>query len=331
VKLDAMVAADPLEAGSLAAGIEAAGYDGLWQAETQHDPYLALALAASATTMVSLGTAIATAFTRSPLVTAMAAWDLQRLSGGRFVLGLGTQVKAHNERRFSVPWSPPAPRLRELVEALRHIWGAFQGEHELSFRGRFYRHDLLSPAFDPGPIDHPRIPVYLAAVTPTMYRLAGEVADGVHVHPFHTVAYLREVALPALEQGLARGGRSRADVMLVAPVFAVLGDADLDVRAQVAFYGATSTYRPVLEAHGRAELTDTLRRLFAAGDPSAMAAAIDDDLLAEFAVHGTGWTEIAAALQDRYEGLLDRVGIYGLGRSGAPPSSELVRAFDAGS
>src|SRR5207249_10337194 len=187
------------------------------------------------------------------MVTAMAAWDLQRASEGRFVLGLGTQVRAHNVRRFSVPWEPPAPRLRELVEALRHIWGAFQGDHPLRFRGRFYRHDLMTPFFDPGPLDAGPPPIYLAAVTPTMYRIAGEVADGVHVHPFHTVRYLREVAVPALESGLARAGRLRGDVALAASVFAVVGDAaeraqrEAFARLQIAFYGSTRTYRSVFE------------------------------------------------------------------------------------
>src|SRR5207249_7458616 len=179
------------------------------------------------------------------MVTAMAAWDLQRASEGRFVLGLGTQVRAHNVRRFSVPWEPPAPRLRELVEALRHIWGAFQGEHPLRFRGRFYRHDLMTPFFDPGPLDAGPPPIYLAAVTPYMYRLAGEVADGVHVHPFHTVRYLREVALPALETG----GR-RDELTLCSSVFVVAGgESEQAIRTQIAFYGSTPTYRPVFELH----------------------------------------------------------------------------------
>src|SRR5204863_4360583 len=220
-------------------------YDGVWTAETQHDPFLPLATAAVSTSRVTLRTGIATAFTRSPMVTAMAAWDLQRASRGRFVLGLGTQVRAHNVRRFSVPWEAPAPRLRELVEALRHIWGAFQGEHPLRFRGRFYRHDLLTPFFDPGPIGSGPPPVYLAAVTPFMYGIAGEVADGVHVHPFHTARYLREIALPAL-------GRS---LPLAASVFCVVGGDDLAVRQQIAFYGSTRTYRPVFEAHGWGGLT----------------------------------------------------------------------------
>jgi probable F420-dependent oxidoreductase len=317
VKLDAMVSTGLDGMAGLASGLESLGYGGLWAAETQHDPFLGLGAAALATQRITLGTGIATAFTRSPMVTAMLAWDLQRASGGRFVLGLGTQVKAHNLRRFSVPWEAPAPRLRELVEALRHIWGAFQGEHRLGFRGRFYRHDLLTPFFDPGPIDHPRIPIYLGAVTPRMYRLCGEVADGVHVHPFHTVRYLREVALPAL-------GPRRAELTLVGPVLVAIGtDKDL-VRMQIAFYGSTRTYRPVFESHGWGELTDRLHRLMARGDVEAMTEAIDDDVLGEFAVVAESWEEALAEIRRRYDGILDRVGVYGLGGTTGIDEARLV-------
>lgn len=319
-----MVSVGPTGASELAARLERAGYEGLWTAETRHDPFLPLVAAAAATKRITLGTGIATAFTRSPMVTAMAAWDLQRASGGRFVLGLGTQVKAHNVRRFSVAWEPPVPRLRELVEALRHIWGAFQGEHPLRFRGRFYRHDLLTPFFDPGPIEHPRIPVYLAAVTPAMYRLCGEIADGVHVHPFHSLRYLREVALPAL-------GPRRPELTLVAAVLVALPGQEHALRTQIAFYGSTRIYRPVFEAHGRGELTDRLHRLMARGELEAMAREIDDELLGEMAVVARSWDEAAAEIRRRYEGLLDRVGVYGLGGELAPleDAEGLARAFRA--
>jgi probable F420-dependent oxidoreductase len=316
VKLDAMVSAGVGETAGLAADLESLGYDGLWAAETRHDPFLGLGAAALVTKDILLGTGIATAFTRSPMVTAMLAWELQRASAGRFVLGLGTQVKAHNVRRFSVPFEAPAPKLRELVAALRHIWGAFQGEHRLRFRGRFYRHDLITPFFDPGPIEHPRIPIYLAAVTPTMYRLSGQVADGVHVHPFHTVRYLREVALPAL-------GPRRSELTLVAAVFAAVGDEAELVRSQLAFYGSTRTYRPVFEIYGRGELSDRLHALMMRGDVEAMAAMIDDEMLQEFAVVAGSWEEAVVEIRRRYDGLLDRIGIYGLG----PLGLELVRAI----
>ena len=311
-----MVSAGVGETAGLAADLESLGYDGLWAAETRHDPFLGLGAAALVTKDILLGTGIATAFTRSPMVTAMLAWELQRASAGRFVLGLGTQVKAHNVRRFSVPFEAPAPKLRELVAALRHIWGAFQGEHRLRFRGRFYRHDLITPFFDPGPIEHPRIPIYLAAVTPTMYRLSGQVADGVHVHPFHTVRYLREVALPAL-------GPRRSELTLVAAVFAAVGDEAELVRSQLAFYGSTRTYRPVFEIYGRGELSDRLHALMMRGDVEAMAAMIDDEMLQEFAVVAGSWEEAVVEIRRRYDGLLDRIGIYGLG----PLGLELVRAI----
>jgi probable F420-dependent oxidoreductase len=322
VKLDSMASAGLEEMAGLAAGLESLGYDGLWAAETRHDPFLGLAAASQTTTRILLGTSIATAFTRSPMITALQAWDLQRASGGRFVLGLGTQVRAHNARRFSVPHDAPAARLRELVAALRHIWGAFQGEHPLRFRGRFYRHDLLTPFFDPGPIEHPGIPVYLAAVGPTMYRICGQIADGIHVHPFHTVRYLREVALPAL-------GPRRAELTLVGSAFAVVGGDDRFVRSQIAFYGSTPTYRPVFEAHGRGDLSDRLHRLLRRGDTEAMAAAIDDELLQEFAVAAGSWSEAAVEIRRRYEGLLDRVGLYARGREAAAGSAEIVRGFEA--
>ncbi len=320
MKLDATIACDPATGAELAAALEAAGYDGVWTAETQHDPFLPLATAAVATERVTLGTAIATAFTRSPMVTAMAAWDLQRASHGRFVLGLGTQVRAHNVRRFSVPWEAPAPRLRELVEALRHIWGAFQGEHPLRFRGQYYRHDLMSPFFDPGPIGFAQPPIWLAAVTPTMFRLAGEVADGVHVHVFHTVRYLREVALPAL-------GSRRGEMTLASGVFVVIGGNVDPVRMQIAFYGSTPTYRPVFEAHGWEGLQEKLNGLMARGDFAGMAAAIDDDVLAEFAVLADSWDDAWRQVRERYDGVLDRVGVYALRSDADGEISEIAEAF----
>jgi probable F420-dependent oxidoreductase len=320
MKLDATIACDPATGAGLAAALEAAGYDGVWTAETQHDPFLPLATAAVSTERVLLGTAIATAFTRSPMVTAMAAWDLQRASRGRFVLGLGTQVRAHNVRRFSVPWEAPAPRLRELVEALRHIWGAFQGDHPLGFRGQHYRHDLMTPFFDPGPIEFPQPPIWLAAVTPTMYRLAGEVADGVHVHVFHTARYLREVALPAL-------GPRREEMTLASGVFVVIGDDADAVRMQIAFYGSTPTYRPVFEAHGWDGLQEKLHGLMGRRDFAGMAAAIDDEVLAEFAVLADSWDDAWRQIRARYAGVLDRVGVYALRSAADREMSEVAEAF----
>jgi probable F420-dependent oxidoreductase len=320
MKLDATIACDPATGAKLAVCLEAAGYDGVWTAETQHDPFLPLATAAVATDRVTLGTAIATAFTRSPMVTAMTAWDLQRASQGRFVLGLGTQVRAHNVRRFSVPWEAPAPRLRELVEALRHIWGAFQGEHPLRFKGQYYRHDLMTPFFDPGPIEFPQPPIWLAAVTPTMFRLAGEIADGVHVHVFHTVRYLREVALPAL-------GSRRDELTLASGVFVVIGGNADAVRMQIAFYGSTPTYRRVFEAHGWDGLQEQLHGLMRRQDFAGMAAAIDDEVLAEFAVLADSWDDAWRQIRTRYDGVLDRVGMYVLRSAADGEMTEIAQSF----
>ncbi|TMK43192.1 MAG: LLM class flavin-dependent oxidoreductase, partial [Actinobacteria bacterium] len=205
MKLDLLLVGCPLErVAGTARQAEAAGFDGVWVTEVANDPFLTLAVGLQATSRLEMGTAIALAFVRSPMVTALSSWELQRASGGRFRLGLGPQVKAHNERRFSVPFDQPAARLVEQVRALRAIWAAFAGEAPLDFHGEFYRFDLLTEFFNPGPIDAPRPPVYLAAVNPYSFRMAGEVADGVHVHPLHTVRYLTEVAHPALADGLAR-------------------------------------------------------------------------------------------------------------------------------
>ena len=210
MKLDAFITSLAIEdAGEYARVCERSGYHGLWLTETQVDPLLPLAVAATATTKLRLGTGVAIALARSPMVMAMDAWALQRASRGRLDLGLGTQVKAHVERRFSMPYSDPAKRIKEYVAALRHIWGAFQGEHRLDFKGDFYRFDLLTPFFDPGPIADPKIAVFLAAVNDGMFRAAGEVADGIEAHPFSTPSYLRDVALPAVAKGLARSGRAR--------------------------------------------------------------------------------------------------------------------------
>ena len=209
MKLDLLLVGCPLErAAETARRAEAAGFDGVWVTEVANDPFLTMAVGLEATSRLEMGTAIALAFVRSPMVTALSSWELQRASGGRFRLGLGPQVKAHNERRFSVPFEKPAAKLAEQVRALRAIWAAFAGDAPLDFHGEFYRFDLLTEFFDPGPIDVPPPPVYLAAVNPFSFRMAGEVADGVHVHPLHTVRYLTEVARPALAEGLARAGRA---------------------------------------------------------------------------------------------------------------------------
>ena len=317
MKIDVTLAIDDLgDVPGIARAAEALGFDGLWTAETRHEPFLPLALAAEHTRRVSLGTAIAVAFPRSPTVVAHTAWDLQAASGGRVILGLGTQVKGHIERRFSVKWTAPGPRLREYIQALRAIWGAWQARSPVNFRGEHYAVTLMTPFFAPGPIEHPQIPIYIAAVNPYNLRLAGEICDGVHLHPFHSVKYLREFALPHVESGLARGSRPREALALAASVFMVTGRdreemrrAREHARTQIAFYASTRTYEPVLAAHGWQDLTPRLHRKSVDGDWAGMAALVTDEMLEVFAVEAP-LDGLRAALDERYRGLLDRVAPY---------------------
>ncbi|HWN89867.1 MAG TPA: TIGR03617 family F420-dependent LLM class oxidoreductase, partial [Verrucomicrobiae bacterium] len=295
---------------------EAMGFGCLWSAETKHDPFLPLAVAAVNTERLQLGTAIAVAFPRSPMILAHTAWDLQKASGGRFVLGLGTQVKAHNERRFAVRWEPPGPRLREVVLALRAIWECWQNGTPLDFRGASYRFDLMTPFFNPGPIDHPRIPIYLAAVNPYMCRLAGELGDGIHIHSFHSAKYLREVIHPAVAEGRRASGRSTRDFTVRASTMVVLGDTPEElernkqaVKQQIAFYASTRTYEPVLAAHGWQDLVPQLHRKSVEGDWKGMADLITDEMVDVYAVTGS-YATIGQKIKDRYTGLLDRTGLY---------------------
>ena len=334
MKLDLLLVGSPLRrAADIAQRAEAAGYDAVWIAEATNDPYLTSAVGLQATSRLEMGPAIALAFTRSPMVTALMAWELQGASGGRFRLGLGPQVKAHNERRFSVPYEKPAAKLAEVVGAVRAIWAAFAGEAPLDFRGEFYRFDLLTEFFNPGPIDAPPPPVYLAAVNPYSFRMAGEVADGVHVHPLHTIRYLTEVARPALDEGLARSGRRRADVDLSAQVMVIAGEGEERrkmedaVRAQLAFYGSTRTYKAPLELAGYGDLNTRLHELMASGDRAALLAAVPDELVDEFAVRGDTWEDVAAITRKRYDGLVDRITLYYPPPLDGPEAARVPAAF----
>ena len=325
MKLDTTSLGSLGSAATAAKEIEDKGYAGLWTAEAGRTPFLPLVLAAEHTEKVMLGTAIAVAFPRSPYVTAQYAWELQEFSQGRFILGLGTQVKGHNERRFSVPFEHPGPRLKEMVQALKAIWAAFRGE-KLDFKGQFYRHDLITPFFSPGPIAHPDPPVYVAAVNEWMYRMAGEVADGVHVHPFHSVRFLEERSLPALDEGLKRAGRDRGDVSLVAPVFVVAtDDAETEratanlTRQQIGFYGSTRTYRNVFGVHGWEDTSRQLAELVAKGEWGRLPEVITDEMLEAYAVIGP-WKDIPNLIKSRYDGILERVMFY----SGFAPRDENV-------
>jgi probable F420-dependent oxidoreductase len=317
VKLDAsMLTHDLKTLPDHARKVEALGYDCLWSSETQHDPYLPVAVAATATERIKLGTNIATVFSRSPMITAHIAWDLQKASGGRFTLGLGTQVKAHNERRFSVKFESPGPKMAEAIRAIRAIWDCWQNGAKLNFKGQFYTFDVMTPFFNPGPIEHPKIPIFIAAVNPYMCGVAGELCEGMHVHPFNSPKYLREVVHPAVEAGLKKSGRARKDFTFATASFVIVGDNEREraeqaqmVRQQIAFYGSTRTYQPVLECHGWGALTAQLHRKSVEGDWKGMADLVTDEMLEAYAVTAT-YDQLHAKIVERYDGLLDRTALY---------------------
>lgn len=305
----------PLEAERAAVAAEEAGYDGTLMPETQHDPFIALALAARATERLTLSTGIAVAFARSPMTTAMAANDIQTISEGRFFLGLGSQVKAHIERRFSMPWSQPAARMAEYVEAVRAIWHAWQTGERLRFQGEFYTHTLMSPFFDPGPNPFGTPPIWIAAVGEGMAETAGRVADGLIAHGFTTRRYLTEVTIPAVTRGQDAAGRAAAPIGLSVAPFVALGEgAALDtaiaaVRGQIAFYASTPAYRGVMELHGWEETADSLHALSTRGAWAEMGALITDEMLHEFAAVGRP-ADAGAILRERFEGLATRMSFY---------------------
>lgn len=312
MKFDASIGFDtPLrQAPALARAAEALDFDALWMSETQHDPFLPLALVAEHTQRIQFGTAVAIAFARSPVVLAHTAWDLARQSNGRFVLGLGTQIRPHIERRFGMTWAPPVARLREFVMALRAVWDAWQRGTRLNFRGEHYKLTLMTPFFSPDPIEHPHIPIYLAGVGAPLCRLAGELADGFVVHPYHTPKYLAEVIRPAIAEGAKRAGRSMGDVALSSMVFVALNGAEREAaRAQISFYASTPSYRPVLDLHGWGATGEPLSALAARGKWDEMPRLISDEMLETLAVVGT-WESVAGQIRARYAGLLDRVGFY---------------------
>jgi probable F420-dependent oxidoreductase len=317
LKIDAEIfAASPAEVPALARKAEESGFECVWVNETQHDPFVQLSLAAANTKKVMLGTSIALAFTRSPTTIAYTAWDLQALSSGRLILGLGSQVKGHIERRFGMKWESPVAKMREVVMALKAVWNSWQTRSKLDFQGRFYKLDLMTPFFSPGPISSPKIPIFVAGVNEGMCRVAGEVAEGLHVHPLHTPKYLREVITPALSRGLAKVKRSRNEVSIAASVFAAAGANEAEVRSlkslyrnQIAFYASTRSYRRVMELHGWGDICDRLHELSLKGEWGRMGAEISDDVLGEFVIDAT-WKDAAGALTRRYGRLVDRVRLY---------------------
>jgi probable F420-dependent oxidoreductase len=315
--------------------LQTCGYDGLFTAETKHDPFLPLVLAAEHAPRLELGTSIAVAFPRSPMHLAHLGHDLQRASAGKFILGLGSQVRAHVERRFSAAFDRPAARMRDLVQALRAIWRCWEHDEPLRYEGEFYRHTLMTPFFNPGPTGFGPPRVFIAGVGEKMTEVAGEVADGLFVHAFTTPEYLRAVTLPALARGCARSNRSRPQLQLSMAALTIVGDDDegLEVsrraiRQQVAFYASTPTYRPVLELHGWGDLQGELNLLSKRGEWETMGKLIDDDILDSFTVSGTP-ERLPEIVLDRFSGLIDRVGFYTPSPLGRDTAERLVGAFTA--
>ncbi len=316
MKIDGGIGFDPSGMAAQATKAEESGYDGVWSAETNHDPFLPIAVGASVTEKLEFGTGIAVAFARNPMTLAVLANDLQLLTKGRFMLGMGSQIKPHITKRFSMPWSHPAPRMRELILAIRAIWNTWETGEPLAFRGEFYTHTLMTPFFNPGPNPYGNPKILLAAVGELMTEVAGEVGDGFLVHGFSTERYLREVSLPALERGAAKAGKTRADLTVSYPGFVVTGPdaksmavAAKGVREQIAFYGSTPAYRPVLELHGWGDLHPELNTLSKRGEWEKMGELINDDILNTFAVVAP-LEQVAAEVRKRFEDVVDRFSFY---------------------
>jgi probable F420-dependent oxidoreductase len=324
MKVDGGIGTDLRQVAANAKEVEEAGYSGAWTAETAHDPFFPLVLAAEHTREIELGTSIAVAFARNPMTLANIGWDLQSYSGGRFVLGLGSQIKPHITKRFSMEWSHPAARMREMVLAIRAIWDTWLTGAKLDFRGDFYTHTLMTPFFTPdkadlGDFGVPKI--FLAGVGELMTEVAGEVCDGFLCHGFTTERYLREVTIPALARGRAKVGKTMDGFEIVGPSFVVTGNDESELsaaaagtRQQIAFYGSTPAYRPVLELHGWGGLQDELNTLSKQGKWVEMGGLIDDEILNTFAVVGEP-ERIAPELHHRYGDVIQRISFYAPYRS----------------
>jgi probable F420-dependent oxidoreductase len=317
--------------GASSAALEAAdlGYDGFFSSETQYDPFFPLAFAGREGTSLDLGTAIAVAFPRSPMVTAMTSWDLARLSSGRFILGLGTQIRAHITRRFSTEWGSPGPRLRDYIMALRAIWDTWQNATPLRYDGEFYKFTLMTPFFDPGPLPSPNIPIYIAGVGPYLSKLAGEVCDGFFVHPFHTARYLDKVVIPNVAAGASAASRALADIDLAANAFVMTGSTQAEieeamepVRQQISFYASTPSYRHVLEANGW-DFGEELNAMSKRGQWAEMPSVVPDEAVLEVGV-AAPLDKLGDAIKDRYGDRIQRIGFYAVG-SGATLHGEDIR------
>ena len=306
---------------AIAKAAEEIGFDALWTQETQHDPFLPCTLIAEHTTRLNFGTAIAVSFARSPASTAYTAWDLAAQSNGRFILGLGTQVKAHIERRFGQPWpESPVKKLREQIQVIRAFWDCWQNGTKLNFRGEYYKITLMSPFFQPSPLTSPPspllkergtlIPIYIAGVNTRLAKLAGELCEGFHVHPFHSVGYLREVIIPAIEKGAEKERRKREDVSVSVTAFVATTPEEMNfARAQISFYASTPSYRPVMDLHGWSSIAEKLSAHAAKGEWAEMSMLITDEMLSEFCLVTEG-SKLADELKKRYDGIADRLTLY---------------------
>lgn len=313
LKIDGGIPADLDKAGERAMWLESVGYDGLACPETDHDPFLPLVLAAEHTSRIEIMTSIAVAFARNPMLLANLGHDLNAYSKGRFILGIGSQIRPHIQKRFAMPWSEPAARMKELIQAVHAIWDNWYDGTPLKFRGDFYTHTLMTPMFTPTNTEYGRPKIVLAAVGPLMTKAAAEVADGIFIHAFTTPRYINEVTVPAVEEALTRAGRKREEIELVYPAFAVTGDTEesfartkVAVQRQIAFYGSTPAYQGVLELHGWGDLHPELNRLSKEGKWEEMGTLIDDDILSAFAVVGEP-SDVVQQIKSRFDGVVDRV------------------------
>ncbi len=332
MQIDGALTADLRSAGAAARTLEQQGFDGILSFEGAHDPFIPLAAAAEHTKRVRLTTAIAIAFARNPMVCAYVANDLQLLSGGRFVLGLGSQIRPHIEKRFAQPWSRPNARMREFVQAMRAIWQAWETGERLQFRGEFYSHTLMTPFFSPGANPFGRPPIALAGFGPAMIGVAGEVADGWIVHPLNSPSYVEAVALPALDRGLARGGRQRRDVEIACQTIAMIGSSDAEIaiarmkaKGQIAFYGSTPQYRLLLDHHGWGDLQPELNRMSKQGQWSEMIALVSDDMLDVIGVAGQP-ADVGRRLRQR-NAWADRTSLVLYNETAPDAVADLIRAF----
>jgi probable F420-dependent oxidoreductase len=287
------------------------GFDALWAQETQHDPFLPCALIAEHTARLHFGTAVAVSFARSPASLAYTAWDLAAQSNGRFILGLGTQVKAHIERRFGMPWPESVTgKLREQIQVIRAFWDCWQNGTKLNFRGEYYKITLMSPFFNAGAIEHPNIPIYIAGVNTGLAKLAGGICDGFHVHPFHSVRYLKEVMIPAIEEGAIKERRKRKDIAVSVTAFVATTPEEMNfARAQISFYASTPSYRTVMDLHGWVDVAEKLSAHAAKGEWAEMPMLVTDKMLSEFCLV-TDEDDLAHELKKRYEGIADRLTLY---------------------